>query len=150
MISYCNYQYLCLNSYRKSACCTYFDLFTIETPVRIKHHLHSRHLASYLVYGIVGIVCMSIVWRYVYPKPIYSSVGLLGGTAVKAVTFIEVTQGIFWGLCLSTTGHIRPLQGKRGALERSYCISAKIPLHSPFHPSRDSSLRWFFVLIPPR
>ncbi len=43
-------------SYRRSASCRYFDPFTIGSSVKNKHHLHSRHLPSYLVYGSEGIV----------------------------------------------------------------------------------------------
>ncbi len=43
-------------SYRRSACCRYFDPFTIGSSVKDKHHLHLRHLASYLVYGSEGVV----------------------------------------------------------------------------------------------
>ena len=31
-------------SYRKAACCMYFDPFTIGSPIKNKHHLHSGHL----------------------------------------------------------------------------------------------------------
>ena len=32
----------------------------------------------------------------------------LSHKAIKAVTFFEVTQGLYWVLCLSSTGHNRP------------------------------------------
>ena len=55
--------------------------------------------------------------------------------AVKAVTFFKVSQGLYWVLCLSSTGHIWPLQVKRGAHWRSLLhFPAKIPWHSPPSP----------------
>jgi hypothetical protein len=37
--------------------CRYFDPFTIGSPGKYnKQHLHSRHLASYLIYGFAGLV----------------------------------------------------------------------------------------------
>jgi hypothetical protein len=39
-----------------SACVKVFWSFYIGSQLRIKHHLNSRHLASYLVYGTEGVV----------------------------------------------------------------------------------------------
>jgi hypothetical protein len=49
--SFHDYQYLYHGFHRKPACCRYFIPFTNGSPVKNKHHLHSRHLAFYLVYG---------------------------------------------------------------------------------------------------
>jgi hypothetical protein len=50
MPSYCNYQYMFPGTNRESAGCIYFDAL-IRISSQNKYHLHSRHLASYLVYG---------------------------------------------------------------------------------------------------
>jgi hypothetical protein len=55
MHSYRNSQYLFRESYRKSGCCRYFDPFTIRSPVKNKHRLHSRHPDSYLFNGTEGV-----------------------------------------------------------------------------------------------
>ncbi len=49
---------------------------------------------------------------------------------VKAFVFLEVNQGLYWVLCLSSTGHFRPFRGN-GSDKCLLYIPATISLHSP-------------------
>jgi hypothetical protein len=94
-----SYQYLCQGSYQKSACCRYFDPFTIGSPVKNKHHLilHSRHLASHLVYETEGVV-RNIAGGWGYPQQINISMGLVGEAVILSflVDSAQEKSHILW------------------------------------------------------
>jgi hypothetical protein len=58
--------------------------------------------------------CIAFLIYLVTIVPFIKVIGLILPKAVKEVP-CQVTLVLFWVWCLSSTGHIRPLQVKRGA-----------------------------------
>ncbi len=75
-------QYRYMPSYSNCSClfcvsyCSYFNIY-IWISSQNKHHPHSRHLASYLVYESEGVVYVKQRERDIQTNLLYSSVGLV-------------------------------------------------------------------------
>jgi hypothetical protein len=58
----------------------------------------------------------------------------------KGSYFFEVNQGLYWVLCRGSTGHVKPLQFKKGSHWRSISVAfvPLVSLHTPYPPLQDS------------